>query len=111
LLICAQVFWPVYQLHVKMRSYKMARARQFTAALKDLLAEIDHELRAGNKAELERIHSRLKVIRALDPATLRLATWPFDRTKLASYAFTPTASLLVPIGKDLLVHWLGVSFE
>jgi hypothetical protein len=62
--------------------------------LREALATEDH-IRVKVESD------RLRLVQALDPTKLKLATWPFDAVSLVKYGVTPLASLVVSLGKEV----------
>jgi len=101
-LACALVFLPVRGLHRRLQAYKRAQEQEFTAALETEVANIRKALAAGDDGRLKVVSDRLRLVQTLDPAVLKLTTWPFDRASLIKYGFAPLASLAASFGKEAL---------
>jgi hypothetical protein len=100
-LACALVFLPVQGLHTRLKTYKQARESEFTRALEAELGNLRDALATEDHIRVKAESDRLRLVQALDPAKLRLATWPFDAASLVKYGVTPLASLAVSLGKEV----------
>jgi hypothetical protein len=101
-LACALVFLPVRGLHKRLQAYKEVQEQEFTGALETELANIRNALATSDDNRVKVVSDRLKLVQTLDPAILKLTTWPFDRTSLIKYGLTPLASLAASFGKEAL---------
>ena len=87
---CALVFLSSFRrLHLQLKSYKTQRELAFTRSLEHELSNIEESLLDGNNDQLKAECDRIKLVQVLDPAVLKLATWPFDRASLVKYGVTP----------------------
>lgn len=108
LLACALVFLPVRDLHRRLEKYKKTQEFRFTKAIEEELLLMGEALASGDSIVIKTALDRMNLVKSSDATSLKLATWPFDRSSLVKYGVTPVLSLAASFGKDAL-KILGLS--
>jgi hypothetical protein len=85
-----------------MEAYKSRQDSEFSTALQVELARIRTAIAGSDESLVKAESDRLKLVQALDPVTLKLSTWPFDRASLIKYGVTPLVSLAAAYGKTAI---------
>jgi hypothetical protein len=96
------VYLPLRGLHARLENFRRSRQGAYSVALEGELATISSALSSNDAAQIKTMADRLKLLQQLDPTTLKLATWPFDKQSLIKYSITPVVSLLGTLGKEAL---------
>jgi hypothetical protein len=96
------VFLPVMGLHNRMALYKRTQDRRYCDLVKDQSALTTRALAGTFGITMQDCADRLELVQSMDPAVLRLSTWPFDRAALISYGITPLITVIASILKVIL---------
>ena len=93
------VFHPLADLHRRLDLYSRERQFDYSATLSSELDNIRSALASRSPDEVKLVADRLRLVSQLDPAVLKLSSWPIDRKALAQSSLVPLGSLMGAIAK------------